>query len=119
MENPLKATVALHHGADCSRAKPRTQTSGVRPNERKIRPYNASAFCGDSPAYVCDVCVLKFSPYVFFSENPWCFSAVDCRSNHEADAISTSFFRLSGDLERNHGHRIQQALGPGWLHPAE
>jgi hypothetical protein len=71
MENPLKPAIGLHHVADCSRAKPCTQTLERGLTSEKATLCIASVSCGDSPASVCAAYVLRFSPYVFSSGSPY------------------------------------------------
>src|SRR5215467_15373696 len=71
MENPPKAANRLHHVADCSRATGSKQTFDPGLTSKNLRPYIASVSCGDSPAYACGVCVLKFSLSVFSLETPY------------------------------------------------
>src|SRR5207302_85452 len=69
MENTLEAAIGLHHGADIRRAKCSRQTPH-RCLTSRITIYTASVSYGGSPASACGVYVLRFSPYVFSSENP-------------------------------------------------
>ena len=71
MENPLKPAIGLHHVADCSRAKPCTQTLERGLTSEKATLCIASVSCGGSPASAYDAYVSKFLPYVFFSGNPY------------------------------------------------
>lgn len=71
MENPPKAANRLHHVADCSRPTGPMQTFHRGLTSENFRPYIASVSCGDSPAYACGVCALKFSLSVFSLEIPY------------------------------------------------